>query len=54
MLITKNTRDEIFHWASISKEKRMHKALNDIKSDLKTDGKINLRSNQDKKQSKLF
>jgi ERCC4-related helicase len=50
MLITKDTRDEIFHWASISKEKRMHKALKEIKQDLKETGKINL----NKTQKKLF
>ena len=44
MLITKNTRDEIFHWASISKEKRMHKALKEIKDGL---------PNKDNKQKRL-
>jgi len=36
MLITRNTRDEAYYWSSINKEKRMHKAIDEIKNDLKT------------------
>ncbi|HRZ85858.1 MAG TPA: helicase-related protein [Candidatus Paceibacterota bacterium] len=39
-LVTKETRDEINYWAAFQKEKRMHKAINSIKEDLK-EGKIN-------------
>ncbi|MEK6873783.1 MAG: DEAD/DEAH box helicase [Nanoarchaeota archaeon] len=59
MLVTKDTRDEAFYWASISKEKKMHKAIDDIKNDLNT-GKLNtintLNSNvnEDIKQKRLF
>ena len=30
ILITKKTKDESYHWASIYKEKKMHAALKDI------------------------
>jgi len=33
ILVTKNTRDQISHFASQAKEKRMHKAIQDIKND---------------------
>jgi len=35
ILITKNTRDEFYYYASRSKEKRMHTAISSIKDDLK-------------------
>ncbi|MFH0986667.1 MAG: helicase-related protein [Candidatus Micrarchaeota archaeon] len=31
-LITKNTRDEVYYWMSIRKEKKMHQALDEIKN----------------------
>jgi Fanconi anemia group M protein len=34
ILITKNTRDESYHWAAHHKEKKMHKILQDVKEDL--------------------
>ena len=34
ILITKNTRDEVYHWASIHKEKRMYKALKELRGNL--------------------
>jgi len=34
ILVTKNTRDQTHHYASISREKRMHKAIQDIKNDM--------------------
>ena len=36
ILITKNTRDQIYHYASFHKEKRMHKAISDIKDEFKS------------------
>jgi len=48
MLITKGTRDEIYYWSAIRKEKSMHKAIKEIKTDLH-EGKI---SKND--QTKLF
>lgn len=33
ILMAKNTRDEGFYWASIAKERRMHKTLKDLRSD---------------------
>lgn len=34
ILMTKNTRDQTSHYASQAKEKRMHKAIQDIKNDM--------------------
>ncbi|MGK0209472.1 MAG: ERCC4-related helicase [Patescibacteria group bacterium] len=38
ILITKKTRDEVYHYASYHKEKRMHKAIQDIKKDFTNKG----------------
>lgn len=46
ILITKNTRDQSFHYASISKEKTMNKAIEQIKKDFE--------EKQNPQQSKLF
>ena len=35
MLLTKNTRDESFHYASMSREKKMHSVMGDLKESLK-------------------
>jgi ERCC4-related helicase len=35
ILITKNTRDETYHWVAHNKEKRMHRVLDSIKNKLK-------------------
>ncbi len=43
ILITKNTRDQSYHYASRAREKNMHKAINEIKKQLSED-----------KQKKLF
>ncbi len=42
ILVTKNTHDQAYHYASYHKEKRMHRAINEIKNGLK------------EKQKKLF
>jgi len=34
VLITKNTRDEVYHWASVHKEKRMYAALKELRGNL--------------------
>lgn len=39
ILITKDTRDQISHYASQAKEKRMHKAIQDIKNDFDNEQK---------------
>jgi len=44
ILITKNTRDQIYHYASGAKEKKMYKAIDSIKRDFQ----------QEDKQKKLF
>ncbi len=43
ILITKNTRDQSYHYASRAKEKKMHQAIDEIKNELAED-----------KQKKLF
>ena len=45
ILITKNTRDETFHYVAQAKEKRMHKAIEQIKNSMER---------KDGKQKKLF
>lgn len=50
MLITKDTRDEAFYWAAHHKEKRMHRAIDSIKNDLKQ-GKLSF---DEPNQKKLF
>ncbi|MEM4230738.1 MAG: DEAD/DEAH box helicase [Candidatus Pacearchaeota archaeon] len=43
ILLTKNTRDESHHWSAFHKEKKMYKALENIKDNL---GNINSEKNQ--------
>ena len=40
ILITKNTRDQIYHYAAHHKEKRMHRAIDDIKNNFERNGKL--------------
>ncbi len=40
ILITKSTRDEAHHYASIAREKRMYSVLSSVKEDLKNSNKI--------------
>jgi ERCC4-related helicase len=35
VLMTKNTRDEVYHWVAINKEKRMHGILKSLKNKIK-------------------
>lgn len=51
ILLTKDTLDEIFYYASRSKEKRMYSAISSIKKDL-DEGKLNTKSEEE--QKKLF
>lgn len=51
VLITKNTRDEGHHWSAFHKEKRMHKAIDEIKKDI-DNGKLNFENNQNKEEQK--
>jgi len=39
MLITKNTRDEAYYYASLSKEKKMHKTIKEMKDKLENNNK---------------
>jgi len=34
ILMTKNTRDEAFHWASFSREKKMHKTIDSMREEM--------------------
>ncbi len=52
ILVTKNTRDEAYYWASIAKEKKMHNAIDKIKDDM-DNNKFNL-NEQVEDQKKLF
>ena len=46
MLVTQDTRDEAFYWSAISKEKNMHKAIDEIKRDMEH-GKLKFESKQE-------
>ena len=39
ILITKNTRDEVFHYVARHKERRMHSAIDQIKKDFESNNK---------------
>jgi Fanconi anemia group M protein len=52
ILLTKNTLDEIFYYASRNKERRMHSALASIKEDMDS-GKLDL-NKKEEKQERLF
>lgn len=39
ILVTKDTRDEINHYASIAREKKMYKTIESVKEDIKSDSK---------------
>jgi ERCC4-related helicase len=51
ILLTKNTRDQVYYYASFHKEKRMYKAIDQIKEDF---NKTNIQNNQKEEQKKLF
>ena len=51
ILVTKDTRDQSFHYASTAREKKMHKAIDDIKKDM--DLGIDIHKKQ-KEQKRLF
>ncbi len=51
ILITKNTRDQAYHYASTAKEKRMHSAIEEIKQNLNKSENLN---KEEKEQKKLF
>lgn len=50
ILVTKNTRDAVYHYSSRAKEKRMHKAISDIKEEFDNPEHIE----EKKEQKKLF
>jgi len=50
ILVTKDTRDATYYYASGAKEKRMHKAIQDIKDDL--DNGVDIKTKEE--QGKLF
>jgi len=51
ILVTKDTRDQSFHYAAISREKKMHKAIEQIQEEMEEKGII---ENQKEKQEVLF
>jgi len=40
ILVTKDTRDEIYHYASAAREKKMYKLIEKVKTDMSSKGKI--------------
>ncbi len=53
ILITKNTRDEAYHWTAFNKEKRMHKILKDLKNTIVLEQKT-ISSYSEKKESEII
>jgi ERCC4-related helicase len=53
ILITKQTLDEAYYYASIGKEKKMYKAIENVKKDLDNGKELNLKSKEDN-QKTLF
>ena len=43
ILVTKDTRDEIHHYASAARERKMHKIIADVKEELKYKSKTPLK-----------
>ncbi|MBS3172240.1 DEAD/DEAH box helicase [Candidatus Woesearchaeota archaeon] len=55
VLMTKNTRDEAYHWTAFHKEKRMHRLLLDLKNKIKISNQPTLKEYMDeKKESELI
>ena len=52
ILLTKNTLDEIFYYASISKEKKMYRSIESIKSGL--DNRISIKPKKIKNHQKTL
>ncbi len=53
VLMTKNTRDEAYHWVAINKEKRMHRILTTLKDGIKLEKKEPTLKDYIKKETKL-
>lgn len=53
ILMTKNTLDETFYWSAFHKEKRMYKAIQNIKQELE-DGKLNKNQLKNKENQKTL
>lgn len=55
ILMTKNTRDEAYHWTAFHKEKRMHRLLSDLKEKIKISNQPTLNQFiEEKKDSELI
>jgi Fanconi anemia group M protein len=54
ILMTKKTRDEAYHWAAFNKEKRMYKALENIKDSLIAKNNANNQENSKTKEQKAL
>jgi Fanconi anemia group M protein len=52
ILMTKKTRDEAYHWASVRKERKMYSALSGIKEELKNNGNAKFTTNEENKKTK--
>lgn len=54
VLMTKNTRDERYHWVSVNKEKRMYSILKNLKDRLNISKQPKLTSFQSKENIKIY
>ena len=52
ILLALDSLDEIFYYASMSREKKMYKSINSVKQDL--DNGISIEPKQEEKQRRLF
>ncbi|MCD4666422.1 DEAD/DEAH box helicase [archaeon] len=52
ILITQKTRDEIYHWSSYNKEKRMYVILKDLKNKMKLEKQPTLKNYEVEKENK--
>ncbi len=54
VLMTKNTRDEAYHWVSINKEKRMHRLLKGLKQKVKPSKETTLKDYLEEEKLKVL
>lgn len=51
VLMIKKTRDEVYYWAAFNKEKKMYRALDNIKEELENEGKLKKEPKKEKQET---
>jgi ERCC4-related helicase len=54
VLMTKNTRDEAYHWTAVNKERKMYSILNELKNGFKLNSQKKLSSFKEKEKLKIY